>query len=141
MSKKVLIVEDEIFVALEIEQIVEDAGFDVGAIYSLYVAAFCVFVAWNEGEGSDISRLLNGSVRVILIALFAAFVAAYTLSTLIGTQIKGVAGMGQDAESKERRWAEATAWSTPKAETFRVISSAPSGISFQSAPSRVIATT
>ena len=32
MTKKVLIVEDEIFVALEIEQIVEDAGFDVGAI-------------------------------------------------------------------------------------------------------------
>ena len=32
MSKKVLIVEDEIFVALEIEQIVEDAGFAVGAI-------------------------------------------------------------------------------------------------------------
>lgn len=32
MSKKVLIVEDEIFVALEIEQIVEDAGFAVSAI-------------------------------------------------------------------------------------------------------------
>lgn len=32
MSKTVLIVEDEIFVALEIEQIVEDAGFGVGAI-------------------------------------------------------------------------------------------------------------
>lgn len=32
MNKKVLIVEDEIFVALEIEQIVEDAGFTVGAI-------------------------------------------------------------------------------------------------------------
>ncbi|EXS68538.1 response regulator [Sphingobium sp. Ant17] len=32
MRKKVLIVEDEIFVALEIEQIVEDAGFNVGAI-------------------------------------------------------------------------------------------------------------
>lgn len=32
MSKKVLIVEDEIFVALEIEQIVQDAGFDVRAI-------------------------------------------------------------------------------------------------------------
>lgn len=32
MTKKVLIVEDEIFVALEIEQIVEDAGFNVGAI-------------------------------------------------------------------------------------------------------------
>lgn len=32
MSKKVLIVEDEIFVALEIEHIVEDAGYTVGAI-------------------------------------------------------------------------------------------------------------
>ena len=32
MSKKILIVEDEIFVALEIEQIVQDAGFDVGGI-------------------------------------------------------------------------------------------------------------
>jgi DNA-binding response OmpR family regulator len=32
LTKKVLIVEDEIFVALEIEQIVEDTGFDVSAI-------------------------------------------------------------------------------------------------------------
>ncbi|MGE4322953.1 MAG: response regulator [Sphingobium sp.] len=32
MTKKVLIVEDEIFVALEIEQIVQDAGFEVVAI-------------------------------------------------------------------------------------------------------------
>lgn len=32
MSKKILIVEDEIFVALEIEQIVEDSGFAVAAI-------------------------------------------------------------------------------------------------------------
>jgi DNA-binding response OmpR family regulator len=32
MRKKVLIVEDEIFVALEIEQIVEESGFAVGAI-------------------------------------------------------------------------------------------------------------
>ncbi|MEA3542403.1 MAG: response regulator [Pseudomonadota bacterium] len=39
MSKKVLIVEDEIFVALEIEQIVEDAGFDVAAIAADRAAA------------------------------------------------------------------------------------------------------
>lgn len=32
MTKKILIVEDEIFVALEIEQIVENAGFQVAAI-------------------------------------------------------------------------------------------------------------
>ena len=39
MRKKVLIVEDEIFVALEIEQIVEDAGFGVGAIAADRAAA------------------------------------------------------------------------------------------------------
>lgn len=39
MGKKVLIVEDEIFVALEIEQIVEDAGFTVGAIAADRAAA------------------------------------------------------------------------------------------------------
>lgn len=39
MAKKVLIVEDEIFVALEIEQIVEDAGFTVGAIAADRTAA------------------------------------------------------------------------------------------------------
>lgn len=39
MSKKILIVEDEIFVALEIEQIVEDAGFTVAAIAADRAAA------------------------------------------------------------------------------------------------------
>jgi DNA-binding response OmpR family regulator len=39
MTKKVLIVEDEIFVALEIEQIVEDAGFEVQAIAADRVTA------------------------------------------------------------------------------------------------------
>lgn len=39
MSKKILIVEDEIFVALEIEHIVEDAGFEVSAIAADRIAA------------------------------------------------------------------------------------------------------
>ena len=39
MTKKILIVEDEIFVALEIEQIVEDAGFTVVAIAADRAAA------------------------------------------------------------------------------------------------------
>lgn len=39
MTKKVLIVEDEIFVALEIEQIVQDAGFEVVAIAADRAAA------------------------------------------------------------------------------------------------------
>lgn len=39
MSKRVLIVEDEIFVALEIEQVVETAGLAVGAIAADQAAA------------------------------------------------------------------------------------------------------
>ncbi|EQB31294.1 response regulator [Sphingobium ummariense] len=42
MGKKVLIVEDEIFVALEIEQIVEDAGLTVRAIAADREAALAV---------------------------------------------------------------------------------------------------
>lgn len=49
MSKKVLIVEDEIFVALEIEQIVEDAGFEVGAIAADREAAL------ESADGCDIA--------------------------------------------------------------------------------------
>ncbi|EZP73449.1 Response regulator with CheY-like receiver domain and winged-helix DNA-binding domain protein [Sphingomonas paucimobilis] len=45
MSKTVLIVEDEIFVALEIEQIVEDAGFTVGAIAADREAALAAAAA------------------------------------------------------------------------------------------------
>lgn len=47
--KKVLIVEDEIFVALEIEQIVEDAGFEVGAIAADMQAAL------ESAEGCEIA--------------------------------------------------------------------------------------
>ena len=44
MSKRVLIVEDEIFVALEIEQVVEAAGFAVGAIAADQAAALAAAV-------------------------------------------------------------------------------------------------
>ncbi|WP_375196972.1 response regulator [Sphingobium sp.] len=49
MSKKVLIVEDEIFVALEIEHIVEDAGFTVSAIAADRQAAL------EAAKGCDIA--------------------------------------------------------------------------------------
>jgi DNA-binding response OmpR family regulator len=49
MSKKVLIVEDEIFVALEIEEIVQDAGFEVGAIAADRAAALA------GAQGCDIA--------------------------------------------------------------------------------------
>jgi hypothetical protein len=93
-------------------------AFDVGAIYSLYVAAFAIFQAFNR-EGTQ--QRVKGMLLVAVVAVAAACLAAQALTTLIGTQVKGVVGMEQTAEAKAKRWDEATAWSLPKQETLRVI--------------------
>jgi hypothetical protein len=95
-------------------------GFDVGAIFSLYVAAYAIFVPFSA-SGDPKRSLLVGIGRVAIVALAAAICAAAALATLVGTQIKGVAGMEQTADAKEKRWTEATIWSLPKIETLRVL--------------------
>ncbi len=95
-------------------------GFDSGAILSLYVAAFVVFLAWL-GPGGVGQRLVVGVTRTALVAAMAAFVATQALTILIGTQIQGVAGMEQDAQTRAQRWDQATMWSLPKAETLRIV--------------------
>jgi hypothetical protein len=92
-------------------------AFDIGAIFSLVVAAFVVFQALVE-EGTTAKRLGRGVARLAVVVAFAAFIAVSAISTLVGTQIKGVAGMGQDAASKIQRWDEATTWSMPKREAL-----------------------
>lgn len=91
-------------------------GFDVGAIYSMYVAAFAAFLALIH---SDSKQKAFGIIRVAVIAIAAACFAAHALTTLIGTQITGVAE--KPAETPEVKWDGATMWSLPKAETLRVI--------------------
>ncbi len=95
-------------------------AFDIGAIFSLVVAGFVVFQAL-AGEGGMAQRLTRGAGRLAMVAAFAGFIAAAAVSTLVGTQIKGVAGMGQDTASKARRWDEATQWSLPKREMLSLI--------------------
>lgn len=95
-------------------------GFDSGAILSLYVAAFSLLLAWLR-PGTPGQRLLGGAGQTALVAGMAAWVAAQALTILVGTQVKGVAGMQQDAETRQRRWNEATMWSLPKIETLRVV--------------------
>lgn len=96
-------------------------AFDTGAIYSIYVAAFAVVLAWSKTEGTPAVRTGRGILHVAIIAFFAALVAAHVVSNLIGTQVKGVVGMEQTAEAKEKRWNEATLWSLPKIETLRLV--------------------
>ncbi|MBU6399776.1 MAG: hypothetical protein KGS61_05610 [Verrucomicrobia bacterium] len=95
-------------------------AFDVGAIFSLYVAAFTFFLMWAQA-GPAPRRIARGVGRVALVAGFAGLLAAQALSTLIQTQIQGVVGMQQDEQTREERWDQATQWSLPKLETLRLI--------------------
>jgi hypothetical protein len=95
-------------------------GYDIGAIFSLLVAAFMLYLAllkdWRLGR-----RLITGILRVATVAFFAAFLASEALFTLISTQIVHIAGMQQDPETKARRWAEATQWSLPPEQTLQLV--------------------
>ena len=95
-------------------------AFDIGAIFSVVIAAYVLFQAL-AGEGAPPLRVARGGARLAIVALCAAFIAFSAVIGLVGTQIKGVAGMGQDAESKAQRWDEATMWSLPKAETLSLV--------------------
>ena len=95
-------------------------AFDIGAIFSLVVAAFVVFQA-VAGEGIAPKRLASGLARLVVVVAFAGFIAISAVSGLVSTQIQGVAGMGQDTASKAQRWDEATMWSMPKAETLSMV--------------------
>jgi hypothetical protein len=92
-------------------------GADVGAIFSVYVALFAMFLAWNS-EGPPMPKLVMGAVRVGVVALFAVFLAAQPISALVATAIKGVAGTKQDEATKLERWAFSTQWSLPKSEAL-----------------------
>ncbi|HTH46052.1 MAG TPA: hypothetical protein VMB21_00945 [Candidatus Limnocylindria bacterium] len=95
-------------------------GADVGAILSLYVAAFALWQTLVAG-GFRAAELAKGGLRLLLVSVCAAWLATHALSTLIGTQIIGVKESAQKAESQEQRWEFATGWSFPKAETLRIV--------------------
>jgi hypothetical protein len=94
-------------------------GYDVGAIFSLYVAAFGLFMALTE-EGSPVKNFVRGAVRVAVVAIFAAFISAAALITLVETQVKGVATQADNTPA-EAKWQFATQWSLPKIETLRIL--------------------
>ncbi len=95
-------------------------AFDIGAIFSV-VTAICVVVHALLAGGNTVKNFAVGIGRVVIIGAFAGLVAAAALSTLIGTQVQGVAGAEQDSRSKQERWDWATQWSFPKAETLGIV--------------------
>jgi hypothetical protein len=93
-------------------------GADIGAIFSVFIAAFVLFKTLVDESGPVAARLGRAGVRVAVIAVFAGFMAVQTVVSLFGTSISGVAGTAQDAETKARQWNWATQWSFPKVESL-----------------------
>jgi hypothetical protein len=95
-------------------------GADVGAIFSIFVAAFIAYQALTA-EGSLLRNVAAGAARLLLVAVCALFLAAQSIHGLVATSIEGVAGTQQDAQTKEQRWNWATQWSLPRIETLNLV--------------------
>jgi len=93
---------------------------DVGAIFSVYVAAFVLFQAWL-GDGAAGKRAATGLGRLAVLVLCAGFIAAQAVVGLVGSSITGVVGTQQDAQTKEARWDFCTQWSLPVNETAGLV--------------------
>lgn len=95
-------------------------GADVGAIFSVYVAAFIVYQACIA-EGSRPKNLAIGMGRLALVTVCAAILASEAISGLINTSIKGIAGTEQNVQTRAERWNWATQWSLPKTESLSLV--------------------
>src|SRR5580658_10948199 len=75
-------------------------GFDVGAIMSLYVACFVVFLflSTEQDRVSAITKTISVGVLLVVSALL---IALSTISTLIGNQLTGTAEAGQGGQNDE----------------------------------------
>ena len=94
-------------------------SFDVGGIFSLYVALFVVVAALNREKQNTGMQAAKSVGLVAVLALSAALMAGHALSNLIGTEGKAAAQQQQQM-TPEQKWDFATQWSLPKAETLRV---------------------
>ncbi|MGO9587595.1 MAG: hypothetical protein ACLP2Y_15495 [Limisphaerales bacterium] len=94
---------------------------DVGALVSLFIAAFVFFKSLVDEEGLGIGKIARSIGRVAVVAVFAGFIAMQTVLSLVGNSIQGIAGTAQDAETKAQHWDWATQWSLPKKETLGIV--------------------
>jgi hypothetical protein len=94
---------------------------DIGALYSIFIAAFVFFKVTTDEGGPALNKIFGGTMSVAVVALFAGFIALQTVLGLIGTQIQGISGTAQDAETKALHWDFVSQWSLPKTETVGLL--------------------
>ena len=94
---------------------------DIGALYSLFVAAFVFFKPFMDSDGTVAKKVVRGFGQTAAVAVFAGFIAYQAVIGLVGTQIQGIAGTGQDAGTKAQHWDFVTQWSLPKIETIGLL--------------------
>ena len=93
---------------------------DVGALCSVFIAVFIFFKSLVENTAPVAVKIGQGLARVVVVSVFAGFIATQTVISLISTQIQGVATTGQSTQSDAARWDFATQWSLPKQETLGI---------------------
>lgn len=97
-------------------------GFDIGAIYSLYIAAWTFFLALISNQEKPVVRRVGvGALRTGIVAVFAAFLAWQAVNFLIANVIRPKAGTAQEQMQPEDRWNFTTQWSLPKVEVLRLL--------------------
>jgi hypothetical protein len=97
-------------------------GVDVGAIYSLYAAAFAFFVLFTQSgaPAAAKAKVVRALTVVAIMAAFAVVTAYPMIRAILDSGVKVTAGQA-DKTSPEERWNFTTQWSTPKLEALRVI--------------------
>ena len=94
-------------------------GGDIGAQFSLYVAAFAFYRIVSQ-EGPRARQVSQGLGTVAVVATVAAVLAAQSLSIFGSLAVKSK-DLVQEMQTKAERWDWATQWSLCKAETLRTI--------------------
>ncbi len=95
-------------------------GADVGAIFSLLIAAFVVYQTLIT-EGPRTKAMAIGFGRLTLVIVCAIFLSAQAIFQLVVTDIQGVMVPRQAARGVTGRWDWATQWSLPKREALGLV--------------------
>lgn len=93
-------------------------GYDVGAILSIYAGIFVLFHVFVNTESSVVKRVAKSVWIGGLVVVFALLAAIHAVSSLWATQIHGIVGTSQDAQTRAAAWDTITSGSLPKKETL-----------------------